>query len=1055
MSDTTSALSVLVRDAMWQSSAVFLVGLLVARTLLSRHPARAHAVLVLTFVAALAAPVASALVRECGWGLLEPEVIAVVDASPAQLSPATVADPTNHEAGGRGQNRDPRPMDARDLQMSDPAMAAAPTTTINPPRPAAPQSLVSMIDPAPTATRWNWAVISAALLVTVWIFATLVTAARLARGVWSGLRLLGRVTPCEHATVTTALAAARQRLDLGGLDVEVAESDAVHCPVIWCWGRRPRLVLPPGALAEWSLGQWTSVLCHELAHWKRRDHWTALVAEATCCLLPWQPLAWWAKRRLAQAAEQACDDWALAAGNSPTLYAETLLGLVAQGDSGLALAAVSRHSGLPGRIRHILTSAVPRPRPGRLWSLAVMVMVVAAVIGAALCQRGVLVAAPPKAEMKAPAKSGQPVADVNKPSTDDDQPKKITLTGRLTTSDGRPVAGAQLYWVGMYQPDPDQSQDWMDIPRPEFARAQSDAEGQFRIEAELVTAKLLNHELVVRAEGCGVRSKELDLKGLDEPIELELDPAYAIEGTVFTPNGEPVKDARVLLTTINRSHDSEDEVGRKKGWGMGLSRQQQAAGKQPDYWPAALRTDAEGRFRIDDVVPESATTELTVEAPEYPKVRLSVAHERSHKWKEQVCRDPKFTLVLETPYVVTGQYTDQKTGQAIAGVKVEVMPMHNRRGGNQIDTVHATSDEQGQYQLVLGSADSYWVQIHPPLGYAGIKQSISSRQIEQFSGKKRKFDYPVKLKPGRVLRGRVVAEDTGEPVAMAQVVYHLEKGAKPRINANFEPVRTDDDGRFEVTGSEGRGYLMVDGAKGFYRLHLDDDIVKSYRGGYHPTGLLKVDVPAEGEAPEFTIKLKRGPQLVAHVTDPDGKPVKELSAAYVEQELEGFFSAKQFQDSTFKIDAVEPGRMYRVFLFSQDANAGKVAEIIAPADGQPIEIKLEPCATIRGRYVYEGGTPAPEVTNFSHFRTDPAKAIDGKDTDIHGLPFYDNFARPKDYAKRTTDADGNFELTSVVPGVFLYLSLNYNFADGKKYKDVGALSAGEVKEMGEVVIRPN
>ena len=56
MSDYTSALSVLVRDAMWQSSAVFLVGLLVARTLLSRHPARAHAVLVLTFVAALAAP---------------------------------------------------------------------------------------------------------------------------------------------------------------------------------------------------------------------------------------------------------------------------------------------------------------------------------------------------------------------------------------------------------------------------------------------------------------------------------------------------------------------------------------------------------------------------------------------------------------------------------------------------------------------------------------------------------------------------------------------------------------------------------------------------------------------------------------------------------------------------------------------------------------------------------------------------------------------------------------------------------------------------------------
>ena len=53
-----------------------------------------------------------------------------------------------------------------------------------------------------------------------------------------------------------------------------------------------------------------------------------------------------------------------------------------------------------------------------------------------------------------------------------------------------------------------------------------------------------------------------------------------------------------------------------------------------------------------------------------------------------------------------------------------------------------------------------------------------------------------------------------------------------------------------------------------------------------------------------------------------------------------------------------------------------------------------------------------------------------------------------------TDSDGTFELTGIVPGVFMYLGLNYQFDDGKLYRAVGMLAPGEVKDMGDLVIHP-
>lgn len=74
-------------------------------------------------------------------------------------------------------------------------------------------------------------------------------------------------------------------------------------PFLWSL-RRPVLVLPAAdALPA------PTVVAHELAHLRRRDHWTAWLELAVQALHFWNPLFWLARRQLHRAAELACDQW--------------------------------------------------------------------------------------------------------------------------------------------------------------------------------------------------------------------------------------------------------------------------------------------------------------------------------------------------------------------------------------------------------------------------------------------------------------------------------------------------------------------------------------------------------------------------------------------------------------------------------------------------------------------------------------------------------------------------------------------------------------------------
>jgi hypothetical protein len=71
----------------------------------------------------------------------------------------------------------------------------------------------------------------------------------------------------------------------------------------------PRLVLPASLAPRLPPEQWRTLLAHELAHWRRCDHWVRWLELLAIGLYWWCPLVWWAKRELGEAEEECCDAW--------------------------------------------------------------------------------------------------------------------------------------------------------------------------------------------------------------------------------------------------------------------------------------------------------------------------------------------------------------------------------------------------------------------------------------------------------------------------------------------------------------------------------------------------------------------------------------------------------------------------------------------------------------------------------------------------------------------------------------------------------------------------
>ncbi len=625
-------------DLSWQGS-VFLTLGLAASLALRGHAARAHRLLILAMIAAIGTPLLAQVIRHRGWGLLEASVATAADVPQRTAQPSNAGSPRVFGPGSSAPAAEVAqlgglPGHSQSGFPSAFGQGGRPTQEV----PASVPAIHS--EPGSRAVSIHWSSIA----LGGWLLLAVLMALRFLASLLRGIAVVRDSARLDDGTLTEASGQAVRRLGLA-MRPALRSSAWVRCPSVWCWSRRPTLLVPLGmSTADRSI-DWVAIFCHELAHWQRRDHVSALFAELLVCALPWNPLAWWTRKRLGQLAEIACDDWVLASGAAGTDYAASLLELIPQHGPVLALAAVSHRGGLIGRLRHILDERRSNPRIGTRWAILTGAGMALAASAIALAQARPLIPAPEFS---------------NSRPADDETSKKgdvmgHTLAGQILGPDDNPVANATVLWVGNRKPPV----AYVALPRGDersrnpdiatLARGQTDAQGKFQLSArfgedELTRYNGIRSKLVVTAPGAGMFSRELSVKDEQSEVVVRLPEEAVVHGRLLTPAGQPARDVRV---TLDGFHNEKE----KTGMYVGLHDKDDA---YPPYWPRSQRTDTGGRFTFQGI-PRGALATLSFWHPDFAvdevKVDTAEAGEITPSMKgfEIVPVKTTFTHSLEPP----------------------------------------------------------------------------------------------------------------------------------------------------------------------------------------------------------------------------------------------------------------------------------------------------------------------------------------------------------------------------------------------------------------------
>jgi beta-lactamase regulating signal transducer with metallopeptidase domain len=203
------------------------------------------------------------------------------------------------------------------------------------------------------------------VLAMIWFFGALLVLLRLAIGTWrvgqlarEGARVEDGVWLALAQRLANRLGVTRPLILLRG--------ERLAVPVTW--GIVYPAVLLPQDSDTWTEERRRFVLVHEMAHVKRFDALTQLLAQVALAVFWFDPLVWVAAHQMRVEREHACDDYVLRDGTAPSLYAGELLEMVRsigtpthdRAAPAFAALAMARRSEFEGRMLAILDPRLDR-----------------------------------------------------------------------------------------------------------------------------------------------------------------------------------------------------------------------------------------------------------------------------------------------------------------------------------------------------------------------------------------------------------------------------------------------------------------------------------------------------------------------------------------------------------------------------------------------------------------------------------------------------------------------------------------------------------------------
>ena len=343
-------------DAAIKGAILVIIAAIAAYLLRSRSAASRHAVWTAAVIGHLAIPALVLILPAWTMPVLPPTPWMAAAASPAAVSTSHAG---TNEAGRAAPVSENGSRGAPAVERQGQSAA-----TKSSPRSPAATALPN------ASTRLSTLQVVAAL----WVIGALLVLLRLAVGTWRVGQLAREGARIEDGVWLSLTQRLANRLGVTR-PLILLRGEKLAVPVTW--GIVYPAVLLPQDADTWSEERRRFVLVHEMAHVKRFDALTQLLAQLSLAVFWFDPLVWLAAHQMRVEREHACDDYVLRDGTTPSLYAGELLEMVRsigtprhdRAAPAFAALAMARRSEFEGRMLAILDPRLDRKSLNRRGTL--------------------------------------------------------------------------------------------------------------------------------------------------------------------------------------------------------------------------------------------------------------------------------------------------------------------------------------------------------------------------------------------------------------------------------------------------------------------------------------------------------------------------------------------------------------------------------------------------------------------------------------------------------------------------------------------------------------
>jgi len=798
---------------------------------------------------------------------------------------------------------------------------------------------------------------------------------------------------------------------------------------------RPCVVLPVDA-SGWSVERREIVLLHELSHIARHDVPLQMVARLACATYWFHPLAWWALRRMRIEREHACDDHVLRAGQSAPAYAAQLLEIARahRGGSVLLDAALSmaRPAQLEGRLLAVLDEHRSRRALGVISASCLATITVALVVTLSTVRVGVSATMPPR-ELVRQAETGSTA--VPDPSS-----HPTVVTGVVLSPDGKPFPGARVEMVAY-----DRTYAWdrvrfRDEPLEyEHQETTSDARGAFRFILTRNVSQPSPTIALLASAGQYSPASRVNFQ-LIAPLnfELKLHEPKTIRVRFIDAAGAPVAsvNARVGSALLKE----------QQRWSIAGSLRNSSA------WPHCARSDNEGY----------TTVTVPVDAKE---IILGIRDDRFGNTGVRVpATEKSAAAVLKKPQFVVGKVTAD--GAPVADAEVWLAGGLHQLSRTDSHGVFRIAADSGPGRPASRTQRSQ-LKVKPPTESDYLPQAVEFTWSDDFGD----AHVAVTLHRGLIVEGRIVEKASGKGVKDATVYFesqldnpYLRESDRRDYDRPAFRYLTKNDGRFRLPVLPGPGHVLVQGPSLDYlhtlfsrgeRLYGKPGLDREYYDA-----AAKINFKLNEKPQSLTIPLTRGVTLRRRVVRPDGSPATGFAFTHSYLEFTpniGFALVDvMIDDGLLELPGFNPAQTNPIIIADLNHDC---AAIVSPSfseiDVMSPPIRLQPCGSVRARFVNESGQPwaGPDPRLRLIVTPGPSSASSRPNQPLQGeFVLWGNlqWRNGSRLEKFRVDGDGKLTIHKLIPGATYQFEIgDHTWPDSERGFTI---RPGETIDVGAVVV---